>query len=99
VWKLVDERYPRIMRERVLAGADDRDQAPAIGEQGLSVIPCWPRGKKPAIGSWEEFQCRRADAQAIKGWWDNYREPLNPTTLVSSDTPSLGKFSLTVSAT
>ena len=38
---------------------------------GLSVIPLIPRGKKPAIKSWTEYQKRLATDEELKGWFGN----------------------------
>ena len=43
----------------------------AIGYQrrGWSVIPLQPRGKKPLLSSWKEFQVSAATPEEIREWW------------------------------
>lgn len=38
---------------------------------GFSVIPLIPRGKKPAIKSWTEYQSRFATGEELKKWFGN----------------------------
>lgn len=44
------------------------DAALAYHEQGYSVIPLQPGGKKP-LTRWEEYSRRRASIEEIKEWW------------------------------
>lgn len=37
---------------------------------GKSIIPIQPKGKKPALRSWEEFQARIATEEEVRGWFD-----------------------------
>lgn len=39
---------------------------------GYSVIPLQPKGKKPIISSWAEYQKQRADENQIREWWRQY---------------------------
>lgn len=36
---------------------------------GFSVIPLRPKAKEPALGSWREYQGRRAAEDEIRRWW------------------------------
>ena len=38
---------------------------------GKSIIPIQPKGKRPAIKSWEEFQNRVATEEEVRGWFEN----------------------------
>ncbi len=37
--------------------------------RGWSVLPLCPRGKRPAVSSWQEYQSRRATGEEIQAWW------------------------------
>ncbi|MGQ0480405.1 MAG: bifunctional DNA primase/polymerase [Pseudonocardia sp.] len=44
-----------------------RDAALAAADFGLHVFPCIPRGKTPAVSSWEQAATR--DRDQITAWW------------------------------
>jgi hypothetical protein len=46
------------------------DFAQQYAAAGLSVIPCLPRDKKPAI-PWQQYQERRATASELSAWFGN----------------------------
>jgi hypothetical protein len=55
---------------RVVAN-DAHAAALGYAEQGWSVIPIEPRGKRPLVG-WREFQHQRADAAQIDTWFAHW---------------------------
>lgn len=44
-------------------------------DEGLCVIPCLPRDKRPALATWEEYQTRRSTPQELREWFGNGAEP------------------------
>ncbi|WP_051618017.1 bifunctional DNA primase/polymerase [Desulfofundulus thermocisternus] len=40
--------------------------------RGWSIIPLQPRGKRPALASWQEYQSRQATPEEITAWWDRW---------------------------
>jgi hypothetical protein len=42
--------------------------------EGLCVIPCLPRDKRPALATWEEYQTRRSTEAEIATWFSNGNE-------------------------
>jgi putative DNA primase/helicase len=47
------------------------EQAQEYIAKGFSVIPLRPKGKKPALDSWKEFQKRRPSGEELKKWFSN----------------------------
>lgn len=50
------------------------DHALEYLDQGLSVIPLEPRGKRPLLKSWSEFQNRRPTEEEVEQWFSQWPE-------------------------
>jgi KaiC/GvpD/RAD55 family RecA-like ATPase len=45
------------------------EQALQYAQRGWSVIPLHPRGKKPMLSTWRDYQQKPADEALIRSWW------------------------------
>lgn len=47
------------------------EAALGYNQEGLCVIPVKPRGKRPALASWERYQTKRSTMEEIRHWFNS----------------------------